>query len=351
MKKLTQTWRKQKAGKHPSTSQKEAVSSSLSSAQKEAASCDKEGGASTRRYLGRIQIDSKPVASRGKQPPLEASNEIKESDLCRDLSFGCSFGGEMDDNFLNAMEDIEKNYEKQKKSENERNVLADLDLNSSVIHSPKFVSTPSSASENRMRVNHNAPNQVRYDETEVRQDEGEVRYDSSSAPRGDSRLSSWGLPDVVLQRYSQKGISHLFPWQVECLRTGNALVRHHSHSQPDRFLVDLSIRSVTFPAAFALLHWLGAWIGDVIEKDRSPGCHQSGGECIVFRARDANGYTTTHDVISHSTNLTSKLSLTSEQHKHGSVGLWASDPVGLWACLFWGLCIDWSQGAYVRFVS
>ena len=36
-------------------------------------------------------------------------------------------------------------------------------------------------------------------------------------------LASWGLPPSVLQRYHEMGITHMFEWQVECLRTGNVL--------------------------------------------------------------------------------------------------------------------------------
>ena len=36
-------------------------------------------------------------------------------------------------------------------------------------------------------------------------------------------LSSWGLPDAVLDKYHSMGIRRLFQWQVEALRTGGAL--------------------------------------------------------------------------------------------------------------------------------
>ncbi len=36
-------------------------------------------------------------------------------------------------------------------------------------------------------------------------------------------LSSWGLPDTVLQRYHDNGITRMFDWQAECLCTGNVL--------------------------------------------------------------------------------------------------------------------------------
>ena len=38
-------------------------------------------------------------------------------------------------------------------------------------------------------------------------------------------LSSWGLPESVLEKYHQKGITHMFDWQAECLSTGNVLSR------------------------------------------------------------------------------------------------------------------------------
>ncbi|XP_046834318.1 DNA polymerase theta [Vespa crabro] len=31
------------------------------------------------------------------------------------------------------------------------------------------------------------------------------------------KLASWGLPPIILQKYEAKGISQMFPWQVECL--------------------------------------------------------------------------------------------------------------------------------------
>ena len=36
-------------------------------------------------------------------------------------------------------------------------------------------------------------------------------------------LSSWGLPQVVLDNYRQHGITGMFDWQADCLCTGNVL--------------------------------------------------------------------------------------------------------------------------------
>ncbi|XP_078375483.1 DNA polymerase theta-like isoform X1 [Oculina patagonica] len=36
-------------------------------------------------------------------------------------------------------------------------------------------------------------------------------------------LSSWGLPAEVLRRYNELGITHMFEWQADCLRTGKVL--------------------------------------------------------------------------------------------------------------------------------
>ena len=36
-------------------------------------------------------------------------------------------------------------------------------------------------------------------------------------------LSSWGLPPEVLRRYNELGITHMFEWQADCLRTGKVL--------------------------------------------------------------------------------------------------------------------------------
>lgn len=37
------------------------------------------------------------------------------------------------------------------------------------------------------------------------------------------QLQNWGLPSSVVQKYSEKKITTLFPWQVECLQTGKVL--------------------------------------------------------------------------------------------------------------------------------
>lgn len=37
------------------------------------------------------------------------------------------------------------------------------------------------------------------------------------------QLSNWGLPAPVVQKYAEKKITALFPWQVECLQTGKVL--------------------------------------------------------------------------------------------------------------------------------
>ncbi|KAL5009648.1 hypothetical protein ScPMuIL_011953 [Solemya velum] len=36
-------------------------------------------------------------------------------------------------------------------------------------------------------------------------------------------LTSWGLPDIVLDQYRKLGITAMFPWQAECLCTGSVL--------------------------------------------------------------------------------------------------------------------------------
>ncbi|KZS21887.1 DNA polymerase theta [Daphnia magna] len=37
------------------------------------------------------------------------------------------------------------------------------------------------------------------------------------------QLQNWGLPSAVVQKYAEKKITTLFPWQVECLQTGKVL--------------------------------------------------------------------------------------------------------------------------------
>lgn len=36
-------------------------------------------------------------------------------------------------------------------------------------------------------------------------------------------LTSWGLPDNILEQYKKIGITTMFEWQAQCLRTGNVL--------------------------------------------------------------------------------------------------------------------------------
>lgn len=37
------------------------------------------------------------------------------------------------------------------------------------------------------------------------------------------KLTAWGLPDCVLNKYKEKGIESMFPWQAECLSCGKVL--------------------------------------------------------------------------------------------------------------------------------
>ncbi|CAH1408185.1 unnamed protein product [Nezara viridula] len=37
-------------------------------------------------------------------------------------------------------------------------------------------------------------------------------------------LRSWGLPEHILEKYLLKGVKKMFPWQVECLMSGNVLL-------------------------------------------------------------------------------------------------------------------------------
>ena len=47
-----------------------------------------------------------------------------------------------------------------------------------------------------------------------------VRPDVSEAEMAAAcDLRRWGLPDTILQQYAEKGITSMFPWQVECLRS------------------------------------------------------------------------------------------------------------------------------------
>jgi hypothetical protein len=47
----------------------------------------------------------------------------------------------------------------------------------------------------------------------------------SEAPTDEDRLklSCWGLPSAVLQRYEERGVTSLFEWQAECLCSGKVL--------------------------------------------------------------------------------------------------------------------------------
>ena len=48
-------------------------------------------------------------------------------------------------------------------------------------------------------------------------------------------LSSWGLPEAVLQRYHDNNIRHMFEWQAECLCTGNVLSKYNAISLHSNF--------------------------------------------------------------------------------------------------------------------
>lgn len=50
-----------------------------------------------------------------------------------------------------------------------------------------------------------------------------------------NRLESWGLPGSIIQRYNQRGVTHLFDWQVECLL--RETVRNHTLLSLPPFLV------------------------------------------------------------------------------------------------------------------
>ena len=46
---------------------------------------------------------------------------------------------------------------------------------------------------------------------------------SSSSCGASLQLSSWDLPDGVLEKYKSNGIEKMFPWQKDCLTTGSVL--------------------------------------------------------------------------------------------------------------------------------
>lgn len=61
---------------------------------------------------------------------------------------------------------------------------------------------------------------------------GEISTNNSSSTQNSSQgcltqeqceLSSWGLPDSILEQYLKIGITTMFEWQAQCLRTGNVL--------------------------------------------------------------------------------------------------------------------------------
>lgn len=46
---------------------------------------------------------------------------------------------------------------------------------------------------------------------------------TEEVPSGKLELSYWGLPNTIVKKYVEKKITQLFPWQVNCLETGNVL--------------------------------------------------------------------------------------------------------------------------------
>lgn len=54
-----------------------------------------------------------------------------------------------------------------------------------------------------------------------------MEHQSPDTSSADDRLllSSWGLPETILDNYQAHGITRMFEWQAECLCTGNALGR------------------------------------------------------------------------------------------------------------------------------
>ena len=66
----------------------------------------------------------------------------------------------------------------------------------------------------------------------IRNEQNENNGNSAAAANNDDKneddnnpinLSAWGLPATVLAKYHSMGIRQLFQWQVDALRTGNAL--------------------------------------------------------------------------------------------------------------------------------
>lgn len=53
--------------------------------------------------------------------------------------------------------------------------------------------------------------------------EDDTNCDSSLTTQDRLELKNWGLPELVQMRYAQKGITKMFPWQAECLSSGNVL--------------------------------------------------------------------------------------------------------------------------------
>jgi DNA polymerase theta len=47
---------------------------------------------------------------------------------------------------------------------------------------------------------------------------------ASLRPSSKLNLQNWGLPSAVVQKYAEKNITTLFPWQVDCLQTEKVLV-------------------------------------------------------------------------------------------------------------------------------
>ena len=131
------------------------------------------------------------------------------------------------DNTLAAMLKETPTFQMCSKLEMSRNIIKKNKVNEIITNgypqnlneSPKFASTPTSATVNQKSQIISARSFLEASKSKLEQDDIEASPVSERL-----RLSSWGLPECVVTSYTDRGIRTMFPWQVDCLTLGGGAV-------------------------------------------------------------------------------------------------------------------------------